>query len=162
MAKKKLPDINLFEKHRNKIAFAGPDECWLWTAGKAPGGYGSLGWRGKTQRAHRVAYETTHGIGIAEGLVVRHKCDTPACVNPAHLELGTHADNVRDKMERGRHRCGMLKGEAHGRARLTDTDIQSIRELYASGGYTMRTLGPKFGVTYQMISLVIRRERRTE
>ena len=83
------------------------DGCWLWQAGKYPRGYGMvnvgrdrLGFQ-FTSYAHRVAYVLAHG-DIPEGGVVMHSCDVPACVNPAHLKLGTQADNLRDASLKGR------------------------------------------------------------
>lgn len=72
--------------------------CWLWTGAKSTnGGYGYFiyGRGGQKLRAHRVAWEMTHGP-IPEGWVVMHLCDNPLCVNPDHLEVGTQADNVLD------------------------------------------------------------------
>jgi hypothetical protein len=79
--------------------------CWLWRGAKSRG-YG----RFKVDtvhapRVHRIVWELTHGP-IPTGLSVLHRCDTPACVNPAHLFLGTQRDNVYDAIEKGRHRIG--------------------------------------------------------
>lgn len=157
MATDTLPAIGFFDKHRAKIAFSGPDECWLWTSGKTSKGYGLIWGRGKNLKAHREAYEAEHGSGTADGLVVRHKCDTPECVNPAHLELGTHVDNVRDKVERGRQ----AKGEANGNAKLTEDAVRTIRATYVFrhpefGG---RALAQRFSVSSQIISHVVCRRR---
>ncbi len=88
--------------------------CWIWTASTTKGGYGKIG-RGRqdegTIDAHRLAYELYVGP-IPVGMVVRHKCDVKLCVNPDHLELGTHADNVNDTMSRGRH-VAWNKGKTH-------------------------------------------------
>lgn len=92
-----------FERHSGKIEFGAPSGCWLWSGGIIPDGYGTVYVDKKTKYAHRVAYETAKGP-IPTGLYVLHKCDTPACVNPDHLRVGTQSDNMRDSIERGRHR----------------------------------------------------------
>lgn len=85
---------------------AGAGGCWLWTAGRSSDGYGKFqaGTWGhpRPARAHRISWEMATGRS-AEGGVVLHACDTPLCVNPAHLSLGTHADNVADMVAKRRH-----------------------------------------------------------
>ena len=78
-------------------------ECWLWTEGRGNEGYGRLRWRGESQYAHRAAWEITHGP-IPSGAQVLHRCDVPLCVNPTHLYLGTIADNMADRENRGHGR----------------------------------------------------------
>lgn len=80
-----------------------PGECWEWAGSKHRHGHGQIyiGAGTPAQYAHRVSWEIHKGP-IPKGVVVRHSCDNPGCVNPDHLELGTQADNVRDMVERGR------------------------------------------------------------
>lgn len=91
------------------------DGCWLWRAGKFAKGYGMVN-LGRdacgtqhTDYAHRVAYVIAKG-DIPEGMVVRHSCDTPACVNPDHLKLGTQGDNVQDASVQGKYLRGLTVG----------------------------------------------------
>lgn len=79
----------------------GPEACWPWTGARAWNGYGQFGDGGQIHIASRVAWELSCGP-IAEGLHVLHRCDNPPCVNPAHLFLGTHSDNMRDMVAKGR------------------------------------------------------------
>lgn len=147
-----------FERRRDKIAFDGPDQCWLWTGAKNNHGYGVVRARGKPRLAHREAYEAVHGADSADGLVVRHRCDVPQCVNPAHMELGTQADNNRDKTERGRARFGVTRGEAYSQSKLTEAKVRSIRREYVPGSreYGTYALARRFGVSPSHIGLIIK------
>jgi HNH endonuclease len=106
--------------NRSKLAENG---CWEWTSYSDGGGYGNISRNGKTQKAHRVSYEAFKGP-IPPGLVVRHTCDNPCCVNPDHLILGTQKDNMADRDSRGRRD---VKGEQVGTAKLTEKEVLEIR-----------------------------------
>lgn len=144
--------------------------CRLWYGGSVPAGYGVMHYEGRQQYAHRVAWQLRNGA-IPAGHVVLHRCDTPACVNVDHLRLGTHQDNVNDKMEKGRWRggapCGdrnpmrktpnLMAGERHGGAKLSAAQVQEIRVLYRAGA-TQSALGERFGVRQCHISRIVREE----
>lgn len=85
----------------NKVAPEPNTGCWLWYGGTNEHGYGIFFADGRFQKAHRLAYRWAHG-DFDQSLDVLHSCDNPACVNPDHLRLGTHADNMRDMARRGR------------------------------------------------------------
>lgn len=150
--------MTLADRFWAKVDRRGPDECWLWTASVNSSGYGriGLGKRGQGSiSAHRLSYELANGpIPDGEGYhgtCVLHRCDTPACVNPAHLFLGTQADNLTDAAEKGR----MHPGEAHGMARLTESQIREIRRLYKPYVVPRRVLAERFGVADTTIQAII-------
>lgn len=119
----------------------------MWTAATSYYGYGALNVGGENTRAHRLSWEINVGP-IPEGKYVLHRCDTPACVNPAHLFLGTHADNMHDMWAKGRHAPGRgaTPGNAHHQAKLRREWIDAIRAERAAG-MTFVALGKKYGVT---------------
>ena len=126
--------------------------CWLWRGNLSPGRYRygrfSNG-RGQWLRAHRIAWELTNGP-IPAGLFLCHRCDTPACVNPDHLFLGTHADNMADRGAKGRQ----LKGERHHKAKLTAAQVADIRARY--GRIRVGYLAAAYGVNRSTIHRIVR------
>jgi hypothetical protein len=114
-AAKKLPDLTLQDQESflSRIEIKNSDECWLWTGARHSSGYGYFKYKGKGYFAHRVAFEMTHGE-IDVKLSVCHDCpggDRPLCCNPDHLFSGTHSDNMRDKISKGRG--NMPSGDDH-------------------------------------------------
>lgn len=122
--------------------------CWLWTAALLKTGYGCLRINRKTTRAHRVAYELSVGP-IPEGALLRHTCDNPRCVNPAHLLLGDKRSNAMDAIERGQHRCG----ERDPKSKLSNKDVTNIRSALARGE-TGRSLAKRYRVDESWISQI--------
>ena len=156
--------MTFFERRKNYIAFAGPDECWLWTGLLNPKGYGRVFHQGKMQQTHRIAFEEVNGKGSAYGLLVRHTCDVPACLNPAHLLSGTAADNSRDMVERGRwRRYTSSKGEANPSAKLTADDAAAIRAAYVprKPGFSQYALARQYGVSQCAIGRIINKKNWT-
>lgn len=125
--------------------------CWEWQGSKSDTGYGCF-YDGRAYRAHRYSWIQANGP-IPAGLLVLHECDNRACVNPAHLFLGTHQENSVDMVAKGRQRRPRsTAGEMHGEAKLTDAAVREIRTSTATG----RSLAAKFGVSESAVSLVRR------
>jgi hypothetical protein len=99
--------------------------CVEWVGSRNTGGYGHLMVHGKLRTAHRVAFEIAHGP-LPEGAHVLHRCDNPSCINPEHLFLGTHCENMADMKTKGRNIS--FQGERHACARLTEEIVVRIRQ----------------------------------
>lgn len=144
-----------------KVAGVGQDQCWEWTAATSKDGYG-LFWDNKAAKAHRVSYELHKGE-IPKGMCVCHSCDNPGCVNPAHLWLGTVADNNADMAEKGRAKSGYSgggpPGEKHGRSKLAEAQVKEIRRRYPR--VNQRELAALFGVSRSQIGRIVNGEHWT-
>jgi hypothetical protein len=153
---------SLEERFWEKVDRRGPDDCWEWQAGVYDFGYGKIneGGRGKALRAHRLSYEMANGP-IPEGLIVLHKCDNPPCVNPRHLRLGTHQDNIADMISKGRDNRGpgvkMKLGEANTGSKLTEEQVREIRALCREG-YTQTVIAARYGISQSGVSNIKNRK----
>jgi hypothetical protein len=130
-------------------------ECWPWTGACSQKGYGEFVQRGKKVATHRFAYSLAFGP-VPDGLWVLHHCDNPPCCNPTHLWLGTHQDNVNDKMAKGRDRNNPRTGERHPAAKLTPALIRDARQRVARQERTTRQLSKEYGVHEGTLSRAIR------
>lgn len=120
------------------------EDCWVWQgAVSKTTGYGVVGHR--AQPAHRVMWILTFGEP-AIGLMVLHKCDVRRCINPAHLFLGTHQDNMDDMVAKRRS----YQGPSHHFAKLTESDASLIKYLVECGVSQAR-LAKLYGVTRQAV-----------
>lgn len=128
------------------------NECWPWLGRKAASGYGVLDQNGKSKRAHRLAWELINGE-VPPNMEVCHRCDHPWCVNPAHLWIGTHKDNMADASHKGR--SSSMPGESNPSARLTEKEVAEIRAIYRPNVVTQAALGRKYGVSESAIWLII-------
>lgn len=127
-------------------------DCWLYLGRHEKKGYGVIDIGDKSYLAHRVSYETHIGP-IPNGLCVCHSCDNPTCINPEHLWLGTSYQNIQDAKQKG-HFKNIHDGELNGRAKLTSSDVMTIRDL-RSKGMKLSSLAEKFNVAASTIGYVI-------
>lgn len=129
-----------------------PHECWIWN-GHTGGEYGLFQPGGKGSPhigAHRFAYSMAHGV-MPE--VVLHTCDTPRCVNPAHLRGGTYADNTADMIAKGRRGNPRALGDKNYNTKLSPDDVRAIRQRK---GESAGSVGRDFGVNHKAILAIWR------
>ncbi len=150
------PKFKVGDVDAARLPTGAPGECWLWTGRTKPPGYGALqtgplGAR-RTVFAHRFAWEVANGP-IPAGMFVCHSCDVPLCCNPAHLFLGTQADNMADMDRKGRRYppppC-RFKGQDQNNAKLCNAEVLEIR----ASREPLRTLAERYGVSGATISRV--------
>jgi len=140
--------------------------CWEWTGAKNESGYGQFRLAGKNVGAHRMAWVIEYG-SVPDDLCVLHRCDNPGCVRVTDLFLGTQLDNIADRVAKGRSASGLgsgrytkpersARGERHGRAKLTQEDVEKIRTAFAAGVKNC-ALAAQYGVSRTQIKHVVRR-----
>lgn len=122
-----------------RVAIVPWSGCWLWELSIGNHGYGNARWGGKTQTAHRLSYRAFVGE-IPDDAFVLHSCDVKSCVNPDHLKLGTHAENMDDMARRCRH---------SRRRKLTIEQVDELKRL--GGSVPQRVLARRFGVTQRAV-----------
>lgn len=131
--------------------------CWVWT-GAVVFGYGHFVCRRMApdqRKAHRVSWELANGA-IPIDMLVMHKCDNRACVNPSHLTIGTPDDNMKDMVAKGRQ-CHP-RGEANNHASLTEDVIVRVRQLKALG-LKQTDIAEACGISKQNVSRIVLRQR---
>ena len=143
------------ERFWSKVKTGGPNDCWEWQAFRNTDGYGLVRHEGRMHSAHRISFLLS-GRELVDGLEVMHSCDNPACVNPAHLSLGTHQDNMADRIAKGRHLLTVYRGEMHESAKLTEQQVVRARAEYRAGRATPKQLSIQLGLgasaTHSMLS----------
>lgn len=128
------------------------NDCIIWGKGKSPKGYGVTTYQGKQISAHRAAWAKANGRLPLKGMVIAHNCDNPSCINPSHLKECTQKENLADMRKRGRDKPP--KGEINGQSKLTQSDVQKIRELYKSGNYLLKELAKMFQISLSQASAI--------
>ena len=147
------------ERFWENVAKTTPNECWLWMGATNRLGYGSMHVGSKKNKAmhnepaHRISYEL-HYHSLPRGMEVCHTCDNPRCVNPNHLFVGTHQDNVDDMVKKKRHTWG----ERNPQAKITEEIVRQIRRL-AADGELQKVIAARFGLTRTAVTLIVGRKR---
>ena len=131
--------------------------CWLWERAICTGGYGQLRVDGVATKAHRASWLAFRGE-IPEGMFACHRCDTPSCVNPDHLFIGSALDNARDRDKKGR--ANSCKGAKHGRSKLNVGQVVEIRRRYMAGE-KQKDLAAEFGVGRPQLHRIVKNQRWT-
>lgn len=147
------------------------DGCWLWTGGVDKNGYGVMQVQGKVQRATRLSWYFAHGEFPPAHLYACHSCDTPPCVNPAHLWLGTNDENMADCTAKGRRPSGdrngthttpesVRRGDAHGSVKITFEQVQQLRAEYERGVPSSQ-LARRYGLSHGYVNRLVRGDYRS-
>jgi hypothetical protein len=132
-------------------------KCWVWkNPDKHKGGYGFSFFGGGGEYAHRTSWMIYKGE-IPKGLEVCHHCDNKTCVNPEHLFLGTHLDNIRDAYSKDL--VPIFRGTQQSQSKLNDDKVIEIRSEYNGKDKTMPFFAKKFGVHISLISKIIQRKK---
>lgn len=143
--------LRTFSEQIERYAIPEPNTgCWLWMGVLDRGGYAKVSASHRTERASRMSWEVANGP-IPDGLFACHRCDNRACVNPDHLFLGTHRDNMRDMASKGRS----ARGERNVGAKLCEKDISEIHEMFRAGA-TTSDVAKRFGVRQESANKIAR------
>ena len=127
------------------------DRCWLTTGHHDKDGYSKVWIQPTYVSSHRVMWEVFNGEPLPSGLVIRHKCDNPSCVNPHHLEIGTQRQNQQDKVDRG----NSLKGSKHHNSKLNELQVREIKRRI-NDGERLCDICEDYGVSRDTISKIKR------
>lgn len=142
------------DRHVLRRTWYAPSDCLLFLGYKNHGGYGVVKIARRAWLAHRAVWCATNGM-VPVGYEICHTCDQPACVNLAHLFVGTRSDNMQDMLRKGRgHKA---RGEGHGRAKLTTAQVVEARQLNSAGA-SQASLARHFGISKSTMHQIVRRK----
>ncbi len=157
------PPAAIADRFWAKVDRRGPDECWPFLGARDKKGYGRFRTGSKRDGsaentpAHRVAWAIAFGAIPEDKPHVLHRCDNPPCQNPAHLFVGTNADNVADMDAKGRRRNPDPRpGESNHAAKLNEHQVREIRARFAAGGITKTKLADEYGVSAFAVYAIVK------
>jgi hypothetical protein len=148
------PRIDPVKRILSRIEHRGT--CWIYTGSSSGDGYGVIGIGRKSFRVHRIMFER-FVRSLVDGELVCHKCDTPLCCNPDHLFAGSQKDNAIDRERKGRG--NKLSGESHPNSKVSLAQKDEIISR-RKGGETLISIAKDYGISFQHVSLICKRESR--
>lgn len=158
---RRITQSELMQKFMEKVSIDEKTGCWIWTGMINMFGYGIIKYKSlppKMKTAHRASYFLHHGEFDFK-LNVLHKCDLPVCVNPDHLFLGTHQDNMDDRQRKGRTVTQRFKGSECGASKLNEAQVIQIRSM--AGQKRQRQIADMFNITQSSVHHILVRKTWT-
>lgn len=140
--------IPIADRFWPKVDKLGPDDCWIWNGSEHGRGYGGFSYQGRSVPAQRIAWMLEYG-DPPRHLFVCHRCDVPKCVNPAHLFLGTHQDNMDDMAAKGRGRSDFVTGTINPQIPYLGTTARVYAESELRLDYTYDAEPKKDGAQHK-------------
>ena len=149
----RITDEAIINSFMNRIVQKSNAECWPWVGGIGSFNRGMMRAEGRQQHSYRISYRIFADV-IEDGLVIRHKCDNPNCVNPQHLIKGTQQDNVDDIYARNRNNHKPSIGSNNGRAKLNEKDVRNIKYELKYGAMNQSEIAREYEVSPKLISMI--------
>lgn len=144
---------NIYERFGSKVCVNEETGCWEWQGHLEAAGYGIIRVDGRPTKAHRLAWMLGNNKPIPEGKHVCHTCDNRSCVNPAHLFVGSHQDNMGDRAQKTKKR----KGKTRELNTLRKAEILEIRAA-SNRGLSFLEIAQKYKITPSEVHVIVERD----
>lgn len=148
-------DQKVIDRFFSRFEQGEKEKCWEWQGGQGNNGYGRLKINKKNFKAHRISFALFNGY-LDSSKVCCHSCDNPVCVNPHHLWLGTHLENMKDRDKKGRCKSDHLFTQTLKTRKLTQEDVIWMRANYSPNTWSVNKLAKKFQVCRNTIQQALK------